>query len=103
MINNTILKRTKVLSVVTIVLISAIVLKLSYSCLFLYEELSLLAEDEHQRSFPLKAKRGIIYDVNMNPLTYNESSISLYAIPYQIADKESVANILSDILEYDYS
>lgn len=102
MINNISFKRTKILCVVTCILMSAIAIKLGYSCLFLHNELSNLADDEHERSFPLKPSRGIIFDCNNNPLTYNQSTMSLYAIPNQIKDKEMTATSLQKIFNGDY-
>lgn len=103
MINRNTLKRARILGTVTLLLLGAIAVKLSYSCLFLYASLSQLADDEHERSFPLKAKRGIIYDCNSVPLTYNESTLTLYAIPNQIEDKEATAQYLSGLLDTDYN
>ena len=101
MINGTSLKRAKILSFVTVFLLGAIGVKLGYSCLFLYGELTSLADDEHERSFPLKAARGIIYDASMRPLTYNESTLSLYAIQNQVKDKRYTAQVLSRLLNHD--
>ena len=99
MINNVSLKRAKILSIVTILLLSSIGIKLGYSCLFLHNNLTSLADEEHERSFPLMAKRGIIYDSNGISLTYNESTLSMYAIPNQIKDKEYVASRLNSIFK----
>ena len=102
MIYNSSLKRAKILSIVTILLMSSIGIKLGYSCLFNFNNLSTLAKEEHERSFPLKASRGIIYDTNKNPLTYNESTLSLYIIPHQVKNKEEVLNFLVNNFEGDY-
>lgn len=102
MINKNIFKRAKILCIVTIILLGAISVKLSYSCLFMFDQLTILADEEHERSFPLKARRGIIYDTKLRPLTYNESTLSLYAIPNQIEDKSFTARYLSDLLNVDY-
>ncbi len=101
MINHISFSRAKILSLVTIILMSAIGIKLGYSCLFLYNKLSSLAEDEHSRSFPLKAKRGIIYDYNNVPLTYNESTISMYCLNNQVKDKNYTSEVLSNIFSID--
>lgn len=103
MINNFSLKRAKVLSLVTIILLSSIGIKLGYSCLFLHNNLTSLANEEHERSFPLYAKRGIISDCKGIPLTYNESTLSMYAIPNQIKDKKKVSIELSKIFGVDES
>ena len=99
MIHNISFKRAKILSIICLILFSAIAGKLTYSCIFLNHQLTQLADDEHSRSFPLKAKRGIIYDVNNKALTYNENSLTLYAIPSQIKDKENVASFLNTVFD----
>lgn len=104
MINNISFKRSKILCLVFIILMGAISVKLGYSCLIMNQQLNSLADEEHHRSFPIKASRGIIYDVNHQPLTYNESTISLYCIPNQVKNKDELAAFLSKTLngEYDY-
>ena len=101
MIHKKSIHRLKILAIISIILMACIGIKLGYSCLFLHNKLSSLANEEHERSFPLKAKRGIIYDINNKPLTYNESTVSLYAIPNQIKDKEYVSSILGKIFNVD--
>lgn len=60
-----------------------------------------MASDMWQRSFPLLASRGYIYDSNMIILANNIPTFSLAFMPYQIEDKLDVANKISQILNID--
>ena len=101
MIAKTMWKRIALLFGATALLLASIEGKLIYSTLFLHNEIQALADDQHMRSFPLKAPRGYIYDRNMNVLAENSPCLTLYAIPYQIKEKEATARILADILKTD--
>ena len=61
-------KRLKVIFVVVFILITAIIFKLSFNTIFLYEKLNNSAEEMWNRSFPLSGERGKILDANNNIL-----------------------------------
>ncbi|MBE6142815.1 MAG: PASTA domain-containing protein [Erysipelotrichaceae bacterium] len=92
-------KRLKIIIVVVMLCITAICFKLSYNTIFLYNTLKTSAEDLWNRSFPIKAERGKILDVNNNILVDNEPTISIYAVPNQIKDKERTSKILSSYID----
>ena len=92
-------KRLKIVFIVVILCITAICFKLSYNTIFLYNTLKTSAEDLWNRSFPIKAERGKILDVNNNILVDNEPTISIYAVPNQIKDKERTSKILSSYID----
>lgn len=102
MITKSMLKRIKILFLATFILLAAIEGKLIYSTLINYQFILDKAEEQQMRSFPLKAERGLIYDSNNRPLVLNEPTLTLYAIPYQVKDKENTSKIISDILNIDY-
>lgn len=102
MLTKSISKRILVLFIITFFLLMLIEGKLIYATLINYASVISLVEDQQIRSFPLKAERGIIYDRNGNPLTLNSPCLTLYAIPYQIENKEQVAKDISSILDIDY-
>ncbi len=102
MLPNLFFKRIRVIVLVTVVLISAVLFKLSYNTIFLYQRLKTSAEDLWNRSFPIKAERGRILDANNNVLADNEPTISIYAVPNQIANKESTAEQLSRYIDMSY-
>ncbi len=49
--------------------------------IFNYERYATMAENNKTRSYPILAKRGVIYDRNMNQLVYNVPSFDLVAVP----------------------
>ena len=59
-------KRLKIVMIVVLICITSICFKLSFNTLFMYSSLKESAEDMWNRSFPLKAERGKIFDVNNN-------------------------------------
>ena len=92
-------KRLKIVFIVVILCITAICFKLSYNTIFLYNTLKTSAEDLWNRSFPIKAERGKILDINNNILVDNEPTISIYAVPNQIKDKDRTSKILSSYID----
>lgn len=93
------MKRLKLVMVVVIICITAICFKLSFNTIFMYSSLKESAEELWNRSFPIKAERGKIIDLNNNVLVDNEPTISIYAVPNQIKDKESTAKTLSSYID----
>jgi stage V sporulation protein D (sporulation-specific penicillin-binding protein) len=59
------------------------------------------ASDSWQRSFPLVASRGYIYDRTGVSLAINVPTMSLAVIPYQVKEKAKTSVILAPILEMD--
>ena len=92
-------KRLKIVFIVVILCITAICFKLSFNTIFMYSSLKESAEELWNRSFPIKAERGKIIDVNNNILVDNEPTISIYAVPNQIKNKENTARILSSYID----
>lgn len=92
-------KRLMIVVIVVMLSITAICFKLSYNTIFMYEELTSSAEDLWNRSFPLKAERGRILDVNNNILVDNEPTISIFAVPNQIKNKDETASLLSNHID----
>lgn len=67
------------------------------------DELQEKAASYRMREVPVEAKRGTIYDRNMNELVVSVSTDSIYAIPSHVEDedKENVAKQLAEILNID--
>lgn len=59
------------------------------------------ASDSWQRSFPLMASRGYIYDRNGTSLAINVPTMSVAVIPYQVKEKAKTSNVLSSVLKID--
>ena len=102
MVNLEIIKKIKVIKIVCLVLFIAILLKLGYSQLISYNEIVNLATNLWERSFPIEAPRGIIYDSKGNNLAINIPVTSVAVIPSQIEDKEQVSRTLANILNVKY-
>ena len=86
--------------VMTIIIV-CIVIRLGYSQFIAYQELSLKATESWQRSFPLEASRGKIYDSQHVTLVDNLTTSSLIVVPSQIKDPIHTAYQLAQILECD--
>lgn len=61
------------------------------------------ASDSWQRSFPLVASRGYIYDRSGKELAINVPTMSIAFIPYQVKEKAKTSNILAPILDMEAS
>lgn len=80
-------------------IVLAIILKLSYSQLFLYNTITNQAIESWQRGFPIEAQRGKIYDKNGEILVDNQTTSSVIIVPSQIKDSVHTAYHLSIILK----
>lgn len=85
----------QILSIVSLVLVGS---KLSYETIIRNNYLSTKAQDLWERSFPLSAPRGIIYDCNNNALALNNPTYSVAVIPFQVEDKEETAKKIAKII-----
>ena len=101
MVNKNIKRKIKYYSYFIYFVIIAIIAKLLYIQVINYKDINNKANESWERSFPLEASRGIIYDRNFNELATNIASMSIYVIPSQIIDKENVSIKLANILNTD--
>lgn len=102
MIKENLIKKIKIYKFFVYFIMVAIIGKLGYIQIINYENVNKLANESWNRSFPLSASRGVIYDENFNELASNIASMSLYVIPRQVIDKELCARQLSNILNISY-
>lgn len=72
--------------------------RLGYLQFFQNAKLQKLALEQRMRPVPVEAKRGIIYDRNKNQLAVSVNVDSVYAVPSEIEDPQSVAARLAVIL-----
>jgi cell division protein FtsI/penicillin-binding protein 2 len=63
------------------------------------DELRRMAADQRSRKIRIKAKRGNIYDRNLQPLAVELSSYSLYADPSDLEHRKSAVRSLSSTLD----
>lgn len=82
-------------------LLSIIGIKLGYLQIFRNNVFLDSASNMWQRSFPLLASRGYIYDSNGTILATNLPTFSLAFMPYQIKDKAEVANKIAPLIGVD--
>ena len=107
MISNNMKRKIKYYSFFVYFIMVAIIGKLLYIQVINYNEINNKANESWDRSFPLQASRGIIYDLTMQEIATNIASMSIYVIPSQVIDKESLsiklANVLNTSKEYIYN
>lgn len=94
-------KRIKILFIIATIVLFCIGGKLVYTTIFAHAYISDKAMEMWERSFPIASKRGSILDCNGNDLVYNEPTMSVAVIPYQIKDKSVVSKKLSAILNVE--
>ena len=101
MVFSKMIQKIKWVNIVMTIIIVCIVIRLGYSQFIAYQELSLKATESWQRSFPLEASRGKIYDSQHVTLVDNLTTSSLIVVPSQIKDPIHTAYQLAQILECD--
>ena len=103
MISKNLKKKIKYYSYFVYFIMTCIIGKLVYIQVINYNEINNNANESWDRSFPLQANRGIIYDSSLNEIATNIASMSVYVIPSQVKDKEYVAKRLSETLNSSYN
>lgn len=98
---NSMSKRLFFISLIALMVFATLEGKLLYQTLINYKFYFQKAKDQQMRSFPLKSERGFFLDTNYKKLNENEATMSLYAIPYQIKNKDETSSLLSPILNVD--
>ena len=98
MVSQNLKKKIKYYSFFVYFIMIAIIAKLSYIQIVNYNEVNDKANESWNRSFPLQASRGIIYDNSFNELATNIACMSVYVIPIQVENKKELAKQLADIL-----
>ena len=94
-------KRMKFLSFLAVFALTAVAVKLSFITIAQQKELSQLALEQWERSFPLTAPRGLITDRQGKIIAQNRPVESIAVIPYQIKEKRKTAEILAKELGED--
>jgi len=85
------------------VLLLSLLIRLAYIHFYRSDFLREIAKKQHSIFVEIEPKRGAILDRNLSSLALNICVDSLYAVPYEINDKEATAQYLADILRLDYS
>lgn len=92
------IKKIRIVGIISLVSLVAISGKLTYETIIRNQYLSDKAQDLWERSFPIAAPRGIIYDRNNNPVAINNPTYSIAVIPFQIESKEVAAKEIASII-----
>ena len=101
MIKISMIKKIFSLEVIFSLAIAIIGLRLGYVQILKNNILLNGASDSWQRSFPLMASRGYIYDATGVSLAINIPTMSLAVIPYQVKEKAKTSTILARVLKMD--
>ena len=91
-------KRISIISIIICLILGVIGIKLTYLTIYRNNNLTSLAVKLWQRSFPLEASRGDIYDRNGNVIASSLPTMSVAIIPYQVNDFDVVSGYLATIL-----
>ncbi len=75
--------------------------RLVFLQVFSYGDFVVRAQRQQQRTFDVPAKRGIIYDRNGHELAMSVQVDSVFAVPSEIPDQASTANLLATVLGSD--
>lgn len=77
----------------------AVTARLFHLQILSHTELAMRAEKQHQKSVPIEAKRGIIYDRNGRELAVSIDAESVYAVPVEIEDQKGFVAKLAPVLK----
>lgn len=101
MIFSKMIKKIRMVSIASTIIIICILIRLAYSQFYMYDELYLKATESWQRGFTIEASRSKIFDSQGVELVNNLTTSSLIVVPSQITDSVDTAYKLSQILECD--
>ncbi|HET7580916.1 MAG TPA: penicillin-binding transpeptidase domain-containing protein, partial [Bacillales bacterium] len=96
--NVTVRKRLVIIFIVGLVVFSSFIARIAYVQFFEGDWLYEKARDSWSRNIPYKAQRGVIEDRNGVVLANNISAPSVYVVPKQVKNPETVARKLASIL-----
>ena len=94
-------KRLYILATVLLLWVVAILGRLVYLQIIKYDFFLNLASRQHGRTIDVDPRRGTIYDRNGGELAMSIDVDSVFAVPSEIPDQETTAQILSNVLNID--
>src|SRR6516162_8741301 len=94
-------KRLYILGAVLFLWVAAVLGRLVYLQIIKYEFFLNLASRQHGRTIDVDPPRGTIYDRNGAELAMSIDVDSIFAVPSEIPDQESTAQVLSKVLGTD--
>lgn len=90
--------RLKILKVFFLTVLSIILIRLFYWQVLKFDDLSVMAEQQHLSNVVLEAPRGTIYTNDNSILSANNPTYLMYGTPKIIKDKGTVAEKLAEVL-----
>ena len=94
-------KRLYILSGLLLLWIVVICGRLIYLQIFCYGDFVVRAQRQQQRTIEVAPRRGLIYDRNGQALAMSVSVDSVFAVPSEIPDQGTTANLLARILRVE--
>ena len=94
-------KRLYILAAVLFLWVAAVVGRLVFLQVARYQFFLNLASRQHGRTIDVNPRRGTIYDRNGAELAMSIDVDSIFAVPSEIPDQESTAQILAQVLNLD--
>jgi cell division protein FtsI (penicillin-binding protein 3) len=94
-------KRLYILAAVLFLWVAAVLGRLVYLQIIKYQFFLNLASRQHGRTIDVDPRRGTIYDRNGAELAMSIDVDSVFAVPSEIPDQESTAQILAKVLNLD--
>src|SRR5271169_2802205 len=91
-------RRLYILAAVLFLWVAAVLGRLVYLQIIKYEFFLNLASRQHGRTIDVDPRRGTIYDRNGAELAMSIDVDSVFAVPSEIPDQESTAQVLADVL-----
>lgn len=82
-----------VVAMITLTIVLSV--RLGYLMVFKSEDYAKAAQELHERERPIKAERGLIYDLNYNVIATNKPVCTISVIHNQIKEPERVIEVLS--------
>src|SRR6478672_2336677 len=90
--------RLSVLQYLTVVLFSALAISFWYLQVVQHDRFQEMAENNHQRTLPLRAPRGVLFDRDGKVLVENRHSYSISIVREQTKDLDRTVRLLAQVL-----
>jgi penicillin-binding protein 2 len=95
--------RLSVLQYFTVVLFSALAISFWYMQVVQHDRFQEMAENNHQRTLPLRAPRGVLFDRDGRVLVENRHSYSISIVREQTKDMNRTITLLASVLGLEES
>jgi penicillin-binding protein 2 len=93
--------RLTVLQVLVVVVFSVLAVGFWVLQIVQNKKFEVMAENNHQRTLPLRAPRGVVFDRNRRALVVNRQSFSISIVREHTKDMNRTVRLLAQVLGYD--